>query len=88
MCVVQHLHPEEKPFGPGLELQHVDPSGGALVHPFELAVIREDDQILKRGGTFLTSEKKRDFNTKPGETSGRHLRRPRSRLSDPSSRSG
>lgn len=43
-----YLHPEEEPFGTSFELQHKDPSGGALVHPFELTVIREDDQILNQ----------------------------------------
>lgn len=43
-----YLHPEEESFGTSFELQHIDPSGGALVHPFELTVIRKDDQILNQ----------------------------------------
>lgn len=43
-----YLHPEEESFGSSFELQHKDPSGGALVHPFELTVIREDDQVLNQ----------------------------------------
>lgn len=45
-CSDTYLHPEEKSFGASLELQHINSSGGALVHPLELAVIREDDQVL------------------------------------------
>lgn len=41
-----YLHPKEESFGASLELQHINSSGGALVHPLELAVIREDDQVL------------------------------------------
>lgn len=40
------LKPEEEPLGAGLELQHVHPPRGALVHPLELAVIGEDDEVL------------------------------------------
>ena len=41
-----YLHPEEESFGAGFKLQHINSSAGALVHPFELTVIREDDQVL------------------------------------------
>ena len=44
-----YLHPEEESFGAGFELQHINSSSGALVHPFELAVIGEDDQVLNQG---------------------------------------
>ena len=41
-----HLHPKEESLRAGFELQHINTAGGALAHPFELAVIRENDQIL------------------------------------------
>lgn len=44
-----YLHPEEESFGAGFELQHINSSSGALVHTFELAVIREDDEVLNLG---------------------------------------
>ncbi len=44
---VAYLHPEEKSFGSSFELQNINSSSSALVHPFELTVIREDDQVLK-----------------------------------------
>lgn len=43
-----YLNPEEESFGAGFELQHIDPSGGALAHSFELTVIGKDDQILNQ----------------------------------------
>ena len=43
-----YLHPKEEPFGPCLELEHVDPPAGALRHALELTVVGEDDQILQR----------------------------------------
>ena len=41
-----HLHPEEQPLGSGLELEDINPAGGALVDTLELTVVREDDQVL------------------------------------------
>lgn len=41
-----YLHPEEESFGASFKLQHINSSSGALVHPFELTVVREDDQVL------------------------------------------
>lgn len=43
-----YLHPKEEPFGPGLELEHIDPPAGALRHALELTVVRKDDQVLPR----------------------------------------
>lgn len=43
-----YLHPEEESLGTSLELEHVDASRRALVHLLELAVVREDDQILEQ----------------------------------------
>lgn len=43
-----YLHPEEESLGTSFKLQHKDPSRRALAHPFELAVVGEDDQVLKR----------------------------------------
>lgn len=43
-----HLHPEKESFGTSLELENIDSSCRALVHPLEFAVIREDDKILKQ----------------------------------------
>lgn len=54
-----YLHPEEESFGASFELQHIDPSGGALAHPFELTVVRENDQVLDSGhekGLILKSQ--------------------------------
>lgn len=44
-----YLHPEEESFGARFKLQHINSSGCALIHPFELAVIGKDDQILNEG---------------------------------------
>jgi len=41
-----YLHPEEESFRASFKLQHINSAGGALVHPFELTVIRENDQVL------------------------------------------
>lgn len=43
-----YLHPEEQSLGSSFELQHIDPSGGALVHPLELTVIWEYYQVLEQ----------------------------------------
>lgn len=44
-----YLHPEEESFGARFKLQHINPSGRALIDPFELAVVGKDDQILNEG---------------------------------------
>lgn len=41
--VLSYLHPEEESFGASFKLQHINSSSGALVDPFELTVIWEDD---------------------------------------------
>lgn len=41
-----YLHPEEESFGARFKLQHINSSGRALIHPFELTVVRKDDQVL------------------------------------------
>lgn len=46
---VVYLHPEEESFGSCFKLQHINSSGCALIHPFELAVVGKDDQILNEG---------------------------------------
>ena len=44
-----HLHPEEHALAAGLELEDVDPAGGAGRHVHELAVVGEDGQVLLYG---------------------------------------
>lgn len=58
LSLENYLHPEKEPFGASFKLQHIDPSSGALVHPLELTVIREDDQVLNEDiGKMLTWKK-------------------------------
>lgn len=48
-----HLHPEEQSLGASLKLQHIDTSCGALRHPLEFTVIREDDQVLEQKKQYI-----------------------------------
>lgn len=41
-----YLHPEEESFGARFKLQHINSSGRALIHPFELTVVGKNDKIL------------------------------------------
>lgn len=44
-----YLHPEEESFGARFKLQHINSSGRALIHPFELTVVGKNDKILNEG---------------------------------------
>lgn len=52
-----YLHPEEESFGTRFELQHINSPGRALIHPFELAVVGKDDQVLNEGEEHLLKQK-------------------------------
>lgn len=63
MCRIgAHLHPEKESFGSSFKLQHIHSARCALIHPFELAVIGEDNQVLERVTGFDKKARFRSLN--------------------------